>query len=293
MSKQLIDRAVDNVNDEDVVLECAKEAHIKRSRQEQSLIGDFYEELNIRLTDQPTADLSIALLNAVLRSGDLLTEDDWFRGPLILSAGIRFDLLLKSVLKRLGEQRARDCLLIAYEKVVSVPVGATVWVSRARELGVIPTEGASADCPITVQTLTALQRPLLDKIKAAQDDGSLSKAPFYFDIAQAWAYISGPDPVKGWINDVITQDPEFLATLSYGLVGKSISEARSRYHYRGGDEPIYLDVEALRLACARYEDSAVLTPDKRERVKALLRGLEKRGAHVSPLDDLFDEDEPS
>ena len=274
--KSVVNSIIARMDDEEYLVSAFLGYVGKSGNDQRPLIGSLLEEVRFRLLGRDAALPTRQLLDALFRVGDDILQIEWEVSFVMLSPQQHYSLLLRGILEAWGNERATANLIEAFNKTSSVTVCAEIFADRARELGKLPVEGRSPPQLISEDGLGKLGEKLLRLIEHGVSAGTLGNAPFYWNILRTWAYFSGPNKPKAWIEAGIS-DPAFLAKLARGLLSYSISEdGRHYFMERRPDEEIY-DLSILKRACDTHLLTAAYagSEDDRRRVLAVAKGAER------------------
>jgi hypothetical protein len=256
----------------------------------QSLVGEFLLELQYRFVGSRPAAPTQALLDALFAAGESIQQIDWRGDIMVLSPPMRAALLIRDMLASWTPAAAGMALKEAFRKAQSVSYCASVFVDRARELGEIPEEGWGRNDLISLGDFKILGDLLLPKIESAAAKGSLTAAPFYFDILRAWSYLAGEAKPRAWLSASVMESATFLTKTARGLLSYSVSGSERSYAYRDRPDSTVYDFEVLAAACERHASQASLSEDERSMINALKEGIERRpsGQSSAELDEDLD-----
>jgi hypothetical protein len=182
--------------------------------------------------------------------------------------------LVAELLKTWGPEEAGKHLLAAFHKSHSVAFNADIFVDRARELGLVPTDSRSSPL-ISKDGLDALGAILLQQIEKGAEDETLASAPFYWDIARAWKYLGAAAKARSWISAGMDASAEFLAKVTLGFVSYSISSRERSYSMRERPDPDLYDTDAVLAACRKHLAGNDLNQDQRNRIQVVAKAIEK------------------
>lgn len=269
--KSVVDEAMTKLNDERFLNNLFRSYIEKKDRNNKSMAGRLFEELAFRFIDRdgpaPTQDLLNALFKVGVAVYEIADPEEFFgTTPYIL-----FRDLIDRLLTSWGPEAAKRHLERAFKECGSVFVNSLVYVSRGRELKLIP--GDSGPPLMTKDDFKALGEVLLPQIELAASDGRLAQAPFYWSIIAAWKHLAGSAPVKEWIEKNIRNTEGFLSKLLLGLLSYSIgNEGRSYSMERAPDPQIY-DHSLLVDAITNELSRKTLSDDQRNRMLVVVDWL--------------------
>ena len=123
--------------------------------------------------------------------------------------------LVYDVLKQWELKEAGEHLIEAFKKHDSAAFLADVYVSRGEELGVFGDPPREEAC-ISKGDFEALGHGLMETICTCYEDGTLSDAPFYFNIVRCWIHLSDGHAAKTWLTRGIVESGEFMAKVASG-----------------------------------------------------------------------------
>lgn len=257
----------------------------KKNSRGELMVVKLLEELRVRYRGSKASKPTRAMLDALFRVGEEIIGIDqdpaWFELP----PRAHLNFLVYEMLKQWDPSEAGEHLVEVFEKTDSPGFLADVYVSRGGEFDVF--RRVSTDLPpITEQAFERLGQILFEKIEQARQDGTLSAAPFYFDIVRSWRHLSTPDVPKAWLEEGIARSEEFMVKACLSLVRyRSGTEGR---HYEMAERPdskVY-DLEAFLAAGKEHLKSDSLTEDQRRLITAVVRGAEtflQQGSPPGPM----------
>ena len=259
----------------EAVESCLRDYIQRKNSQGGPMIGEVLDELKVRFRGAQSARPQQALLDALFAVGEEVISLDYKPNWSSVPPRAQLDSLVREMLCRWGPGDAGQRLVEAFEMVDSPAFLADVYVSLGRDLGVFHSDSRD-QCPITQQDFAEIGRILIRKIETAKKNDTLHHAPFYYSIARAWGYLSGPDEPKSWLMEGIVQNEEFMAKTCLGLVGTSlVASGNRRFEMMSNPDPEFYDIETLRAAGRAHQLSAYLTDEKRDLITAVTRGCEK------------------
>lgn len=274
VSKATVDEALRHLDDSEWLTQAMREQLIATSTSGEPLIGDFLEQLSFAFKG-PEHHPTQELLSALFAVGESIMGMERTNEFFALSPRAKLSFLIRDTLHELGPERAGRALFKAFEASDAPSLCADVYVDRGRELGVFPSESSQRECPITPEDFGRLGAPLLLLIESRAAKGTLADAPFYFDIARSWAYLSDEDTVRTWLSSIAARSPKALARIAFGLLSYSVGTDGTSYNFRNKPDASYYDPEALREAAERHAESAEIDDDERRRIVALRDGLQR------------------
>lgn len=258
-----------------------------------TLVGSYLGELQYRLMGRPDFMPGRALLDALLEKGEEILNIDYNEG-LELSPALQWGWLIGDILKVVGAaggvEAADDLLLGAAGAPISASVVSNLYVSRGRELDILPREGGNAAPLISLTAHKQLGERVLQLIDAEVRAGVLALTPIPWDVLTAWRHLSGPVPAREWVAGTVASAPKFLARLSLGFLGWSIGKKQRTYSFREQPKDEEYDVEGLLAACDAFAECPTLDEDERTRLRAFAAGLRRRRSAAKGEHDEHDED---
>lgn len=272
--KHVLDLALGRLDDKAFLIELMASYIEKKDRSKLTMVGRLFQELSFRFMGQDRAKPTQTLLDALFEVGDEVMAIDWeefgtFRAsPLSTWAGLVYEMLLA------WGPEAGFHLGQCFQSAKSVPLCATVFVQRARELGKI--EGSSGGPPpITVEALDALGKVLLPRIEEHAANGMLGHAPCIWDILRAWKYGGGSLEAKAWLNKNMSESADFLSRVTEGIVSYTIGSEPRRYRMSVLPDPELYDLAALLDAAKKHLNGSELTEDARNRIRVVAEQVER------------------
>ncbi|BCP52788.1 NTPase [Kaistia sp. 32K] len=276
--KATIDAVFDNLNDEMKLTNSLRTYIGKNNSRGRAMIGLFLDELRMRFSVQPKPQPTQGLLNALLSIGDEVFAMPWRGEMFTLEPGSYLRILLRDLLEVWGEEEAGKHLIAAYQQSGSPFVLADLFVDRARELGVFPSDDPGR-AVISQKDFERLGVILMPKIKAAADDGSLGDLPFYWKAVLSWNHLGDPAALQEWLRKGIEADGRFTAKVVRGLVSQSSSGDGIHYIYRRDADQYVYDRDVIYNNAKRHlSESNELTDDERALLRALVDGVDRMQA---------------
>lgn len=272
--KAVIDQVISFSNDEDAVVRAIEPYLQRRDRTGQPMVSQLLEELRFRFEGRDAVSPTQAILDAMFRIGEDVFRIDFRSDLFTLSPRSHVTFLVAELLKAWGPKEAGKHLIAAFEKSKSPGFSADIFVDRARELGLIATDSRSTAL-VSKDDLNALGAILLPQIEKAAEDGTLAKAPFYWDIARAWKYLGDANKAKAWISAGMDTSAEFLAKVALGFVSYSISSRERSYSMRERPDPDLYDLRAIQAACRKHLAGADLNLDQRNLIQVVAKAVEE------------------
>ena len=237
-------------------------------------IGQLLEELRYRYYGRGRPASTQQMLDVLFEFGEQLLASDWKTEAFTLSPRAQLSFLIADLLEGWGQQHAGAHLLKAVKDCDSPSFCSDVFVDRARELGKIPDQSQRSPT-VTESDLQELGAEVLAKIERAAKDGSLSNAPFYFDIVTAWSYMGKTADAKAWLTAGMRESAKFLAKAAMGLVSYSLGRGERSYTLRDRPDETLYDLQVLKDATLRHADSSELNHDERNRIRSVSKGVER------------------
>lgn len=272
--KAVIDGIIGKLGNEDALLKAIEPYLVKADRQGQPAIGQLLEELRFRFYGREHAEPTQESLNVLFEIGERVLAADWRVEAFALSPRAQLSFLISDMLEIWGQERAGQHLIAAFKRSNSPAFCADIFVDRARELGKIP--GQSRGMPtVTEDDLQSLGEELLKKIEGAAANGTLSEAPFYFDIVRAWSYMDKTNEAKAWLTTGMLESAQFLAKVTLGLVAYSLSNRERLYSVRDRPDETLYDIHVICDASKKHLASNDLNQDQRNRIAAVLEAAER------------------
>lgn len=270
--------------DDEVAVERLIQPYIGRTSQSgSSVIGDLLEELQFRYRGRRPIQSSPALLNVLLRNGEDILRLYDNSSFLQLSPAAKFGFLIDDILKGWSLEEASTHLLAAFEQATSPAVLADIYIDRGRELDLFERGGRTSAPPrITRDAFDKLGVILLRRIQASAADGTLANAPVYFDIIRAWAYLTGPEAPRAWIEEGMFHSSEFLTKLGRGMVSFTVGTQHRAYTMRENPDPAVFDLSKIREAAEKHLADSKLSLDERALLTALVKGSDRALRGLSP-----------
>ena len=270
----VVSRLVSGEADSDEIEACFREFLRRKNTLGDPLVEGLLHELLIRFRGVRPARPQPALLDALFAVGEEIISIDYSPGRTGNPVRVVADLLIREMLSRWGLDYAGPRLKKAFEESDSPGFLADIYVSRARELGAIePT--STNQCPITGHDFDELGEVLIRKIKVSRNDGSLDRAPYYYNVARAWGHLETAEEPKTWLMNGVLESGTFLAKTCFGLVGTSTDVGGGRmFEMMREPDPEFYSVETLRDACAVHQNGAALGGEQQDMIAAVARGCQ-------------------
>lgn len=273
--KSLVDLAMNHTDDQPIQEKCMREALSRFDEHGNTLIGNFFQELEYRYTENQ-AHQSQALLNALFNIFDSVQEIDW-KGN-FFSPFLQHRFLVQRLLKGWSQDKATDALFAAISQCTSMAAKASILLDQARECGLLPSDRASGETLVEPERLKSLGSELAKEIESAALIGKLDDLPVFYDISRIWSTFGDSAKARSWISKISNTDGHKLAKVAKGLLGYSRTlNGRNYGMNERPDESLY-DLDQLRTATSTFYNAANLSDDERACVIALHRGLKQLAA---------------
>ncbi len=281
--KVMIDEVIRRLDDKSWLTTTIDRYVQKNDSPENHFIVELLNEISARLAEPGGVAPTQALLDALLSTGEAILSIEPGTAQFFRLEASWLNLITK-ILRAWGPEFAGRHLLEALASSTSAAVWADIYVDRGRKLGVLPGSNSGKEELLSDADFKMFGTRLRVFIQDAAKNRSLNMAPVYYRIITAWNHLAGPEPVRAWIEDGINAGPQFLATLSHGLLSSSENSAGPQYPMRECPEPELFELELLRDAARRYLDEGTYSGDDERRIKALLLGVETYLAGKTPTD---------
>lgn len=277
--KRVIDQIVANNTSEEALTALLRSFVGRRNRQGESMIGNLIEEVRFRFDERERPTVTQGLMNAFFNVGEAILADRP-NSDFVLQPSAQLSFLIRDMLQEAEAQHAGELLREAFAQCSSAAFCAQIYVARGRELGVFKAE-STAPVVIDRATFDSLGQLILPMIERAAKDGTLRRAPHFWDIVRSWQYLADSGVPKHWLYDGMINDSEFTAKVALGLVGRSHSSQGTSYVFDSKpDEELY-DLEAVRSAAQKHLGAGKLSDDQTELLKVVAKGLDKRVSNDS------------
>lgn len=272
--KALLDEAMDASDDPEVQDRAMKFVLERKDENGQPLISEYLEELQMRMVGTRALKPGDALIGALVRHAKDIQPIE-SKGVALLSPNNLYNFLLRDLLAARSIKQASTVLLAAVEAADSASVVSSLYVWRAREAGVLPSEGMKEGPFIDEQTLTRLGERALVLILEQAADGRLVDAPYYWDIMQAWTHLGDAEAAKEWLMNLVENDPRALTKVTKGILAWSQrDDGTNEYSYRGlSEDRAFYDETRLMNAADRFIGTENLSEDERVRMTVLADGI--------------------
>jgi predicted KAP-like P-loop ATPase len=280
--KTTIDTVFRNLDEQDAlneIFEC------ELAKSDPVVIGEFFKEIQYRLlgfgAPQPTTEL----LSALVSVADGALQFDDIGMSLLGGPRVQFRFLLEEMLKAWGLDVSSDRLPSALSSSASALLCSDIYVARAQELGVIPSNDRDQPPLISNEALNAIGKQTLRLIRMQAKGSTLYEAPYYFSILDAWHHLAGVSAPKAWVREGVMTSGVVLARMTKGMLSYSMDGAKRQYSLRSVPTQPYFQARVLRSACELHGDDNSLSDDERARIFALKDGLDYFASRASPAPD--------
>ncbi len=274
--KTMIDTAITQIDNYSAQLLQLQNILSRTDQQGAPLIGDYLQELNYRLIGVGAVRPTIALLSALFEVSEEIIAVDLKQEGFLASPRMQQISLVHEMLEKWGPVESATALEEMFTRHNAPTLSAEIWTDQARSLGELPTTGRVDQPLISKVDLLRLGERLLAMIENLARCGELAKAPLYYHITRAWAYLGGAEPVQAWLRSGVHNSPHFLITVSRGFLGYTVGQLSREYTYQADAEHDLLDEATLLSAARDHRQAANLSPDDHARIEALIEGLKKR-----------------
>ncbi|MDD9995986.1 MAG: P-loop NTPase fold protein, partial [Dehalococcoidia bacterium] len=166
------------------------------------MIAKVLHELQVRYSGRSPVRGTPAILYALFGIGEEVIAVDHAPSKTELPLRSMIGFLIYEILKQWGQEEAGQFLIEAFERERSAAFLADVYVSRGEEFGIFGDPPREEAC-ISKKDFEALGQVLLNRINSSYEDGTLSDAPFYFNIVRCWVHLSDRETVKSWLTEGI------------------------------------------------------------------------------------------
>ncbi|WP_415287940.1 P-loop NTPase fold protein [Brevundimonas sp. S1H14] len=283
LPRAVVDAAVSAPGDQEVQNRAIRDALASVDETGASLVGDYLNALQFRLSGQEAFSPELAMLLALVQSADAIHRHDRAERPamMVVHPHAQYHFLVRRMLEIWGVEEASRAMTQAMMATESAATIAGLFVWRAREAGQLPAEGMRTGPLITSEALDVLGRRALSLIQAEAESGALANAPSYFEITSAWALLEDAVVVREWLMDQAEADPKALAKIASGFLAVSNGETGLVYsfHSRPADDGLY-DLERLLRASEAYADDTAVAAEDAVKIKVLRDGLRLRAGRA-------------
>lgn len=270
--KAVIDRIIASLGNQNDLRSEITPYIAKRDRSGQPSIGQLLEELRYRFRGSYRPEPTQELLDVLFEFGEGVLAAEWKADFFALSPRSQLSFLIEDLLGAWGQAKAGRHLIEAFRRCDSPAFCAAVFVDRGREMGKFP-DRSSYMPKVTEVDFDALGKELLAKIERAAAYGTLANAPFYFDIARAWAYLGKSAEAEEWLSSGMIASPEFLSKVTRGLVSYTLGTQERSYRLSNRPEAVY-DLKVILEAAAKHRSGGKLNKDELNRISAVTSGIE-------------------
>ncbi|MFI5409829.1 P-loop NTPase fold protein [Kaistia sp. UC242_56] len=280
--KSTIDSVFRNLNDKNKIESIFRFYLGKNNSRGRDMVGILLDEVRMRFALKPSPVPTQDLLDAVISVGDEVLSIPW-RGEMFVSGAASYlRFLLRDILEAWGEEEAGRHLVTAFERSASPFVLSDVYVERGRELGIFATDGPEPTV-ISSGDFDKLGVILMPKLKAAADDSSLGRAPYFGRIALAWKHLGELTGLKEWLKAGIVADGSFAAKVVKGVVAQTSSGDGIHYKFRDDYDGSLYDLDIIYDNAKRHLGRhGELTDDERAILKALVDGVDRMRREKRP-----------
>jgi len=272
--KAEIDRAMACTNDPDAIERAIRTYLDRKNNQGEPMVGEFLDELRLRFMGRSPAEPTQAILDALLRVGDEIVVLDWVEREFELPPRVRIWFLIQELLELWGTQAAGQHLLEAFRKSNSTSFRADLYVSCGRAIGVFESDSRHIAL-ISEEDFEALGQQLLPAILAEAKEGTLERAPYYFDIIRAWIHLGDSGDARTWISEGLMRSAEFMAKAGQGLLTHTLGRRVRHYRMQQAPDPAIYDLEQILAAGRKHLAHSTLDEDARKVISALVIGAEE------------------
>lgn len=273
VSKATLDKALNTTTTVDEQLNIMRSLFENIADPSKPLLGEYFQDLRYRLHDSPRTTAPTTLFEALFYFGEQIHSIERDVGAFILSPGTNAAFLLAEICKSLPSSEKSAVLSRIFDENVSLTFLAEFWIWRAGELGLVDREGRTEEPTIGEPLLRELHGKLVYRIEKSVEDGSIYKLPYYFYIAQVWAFDGNNERVKEWISNRSLIDAHFLAKICRGILGYTVGSKPRVYSMNEHPREDYLDLVRLHQASERHANDVELSDDERSRIVTLRDGL--------------------
>ncbi|WP_164753780.1 MULTISPECIES: P-loop NTPase fold protein [unclassified Mesorhizobium] len=282
--KSVIDALLANLDNSGLIANTLGQYLSRFNSKGEPMIGLLLDELRIRYRGRHPARPTQTLLDELFKIGEKVLAIDWEPPFLSLGPKAQIRFLIRNMLEAWQKGDAGIRLFEAFEKAQSAAFCATVFVDMGRSIGVFRAE--SGDAPlIEKDAFDKLGPILLSKILTAAAEGRLLSAPYYFDIARAWAYLATPAEPKAWLASGMQDNAEFMVKVGDGLTAHSVGAPVRTYSMRNHPEPELYDLEVLIEAGKKHLKNGKLDSGQRRMLEAIVNGSQRILAGQAPDSD--------
>lgn len=240
------------------------------------MIGELLEEIYIRYHGQHPAEPTEAMFKGLFAEGEeIIATDRWASGLFDVNSRSELHLIIGRMLEIWGPVQGGAQLVDAFQAADSPALLADVFESRGRELGIFESGGGANRPRVSEACFKELGDILREKIRLAESNGTLVKAPFFFAIVRSWKHLCGPDEPRRWLENGMKSDASFLVKTCRGLVTMSTGADGTEYRMRDAPDPELYELSILNDAARRHLEECDLTADERNLLSSVLDGLNR------------------
>lgn len=273
--KAWIDEAVTILSDRKQLVESLDRALEARTLAGRRLVGPFLEQLHYRFLGPRAATPTETLLGALFDRGETILSLE--RDGDILGPRSQMTFLIHEMLRQWGAETAGERLLAAFVGSASPALCAALYLERGMELGVFPYPGDHRpEAVVDTDALERLGAPLLALIETRRADGTLELAPYYSEIAEAWAHLAGPEAPREWLTKGVLESPVFLARIASSLIAYSVGNSDPQYFVHRLPKDPWIDVDVIVEAATKFAGHADLQGSDALIVEAVARDLPEK-----------------
>lgn len=272
--KSGIDRTIAGIDDADSI-ERAIRLHLgKTNDQGEPMVGEVLDELRLRFMGRDPIAPTQAMLDALFRVGDDVVVLDWIGREFVLAPRVKIWFFIQTLLELWGPEAAGERLREAFLNSDSTSFRADVYVSCGRAIGIFESDSRYLAL-VSKEGFDALGQQLLPAILREAQEGTLERAPYYFDIVRAWVHLGKLDDVRAWISSGMIRSPDFMAKVGKGLLSHTLGGRVRHYHMQEAPDPMIYDLEEIRDAGRIHLADSALIEDTRQMIAELVSGAEQ------------------
>ncbi|MDH7799652.1 MULTISPECIES: P-loop NTPase fold protein [unclassified Beijerinckia] len=274
ISNSLVTTLIERENNSTNIEKVFRTYLFKKNSRHELMISKLLEELRVQFRSRNPPQPTQALLDAIFSVGEDIIKMESDGNMFELSPRAQVGFLVRNLLEQWGLEQAGRHLIEAFGSATSPAFMADIYADRGRELNIFAAQSKEA-LVITSNDFEQLGQILISKIEAAEADGTLAQAPFYFDIVRAWGQLRGNDAPRAWLSKGMTENAIFTAKTAIGLVSYSIGETPRRYTMREQPPNEFYDLSILFEAAKKHLTSSEITEDQANLLKAIVKGTTK------------------
>ncbi|WP_083468250.1 KAP family P-loop NTPase fold protein [Methylobacterium tarhaniae] len=237
------------------------------------LIGEYFQDLRYRVLDSQDMPIPKTLFEAIFDLGSEILSANDDVGAFAISPRDNAFLLLAAICKNSKSSEISSVLDELFLSGSTLSFCAEFWGRRASENGLIGSDGRTDEPALDEPLIRKLHSTLVRRIEAGVHDGSIIIEPFFYYIAEAWAFDGNEQVVKDWISDTSLINGKFLAKICSGMLGYTVGSKPRKYTMHTRPRESYYDFSKLLTAANKHENDESLSVDERARIKAAQRGL--------------------